>query len=400
MAELLSALQRLAWKIGLGGAQGRKGPGADAASADIALSLGNRPSGTHEGEKLKTADRCPYCSGKDIIRKGLRKKRYETQQLYFCNDCSRVFTPQKVKGKQFPLKVILDGLSLYNQGFTLEESCGLLKERYGLEMDCATLSRWVKEYAPICRYARMRDFGLKLFSAQQAVQSVKLYHRQVYNFMYHKAKLALILQDFKHSQFEPLREFLDLIAVECPHELFTDSRRASEVKPVFNLSQVLIREKTNFANRIADLVLQAVNDNKLRHETLQRFMLCNDSVTVATEVPLYLDPMDVEHMREKLGFVIPIEMERTLTGHLDILQVRNGSLHLLDYKPKAKKERPIEQLTLYALALSRLTGIRLFHMVCSWFDEEKTYIFYPLHVVYKKGKRPLKESEEQMGLPI
>ena len=69
----------------------------------------------------------------------------------------------------------------------------------------------------------------------------------------------------------------------------------------FDLSGVLFREKNNFACRIADLVLQAVNDNKLRHETLQRFMLANDSVTVACEVPVYIDSMDIEHMVNELA---------------------------------------------------------------------------------------------------
>jgi len=234
------------------------------------------------GARLNTATAKPACSS--TVR-GTRKTKYEVRQLFLCNGCGKTFTPQKVKGHSFPLKVILDGLSFYHTGFTLEASCGLLHERFGLEVKPSTLADWVKEFAPLCRYARMREFGLKLCSPHQAIQSVRLYHRQAFDFRYHRAKLALILQDFRHAPFEPLREFLDLVAVECPHQAFTEGRRASELKPCFDLSQVLIREKFNFANRMADLVLQAVNENKLRHETLQRFMLANDSVTVACEPP-------------------------------------------------------------------------------------------------------------------
>ena len=64
----------------------------------------------------------------------------------------------------------------------------------------------------------------------------------------------------------------------------------------------------------------------------------------------------------------PIEsfsLPKLITGHIDILQIRNGQIHILDYKPKAEKERPIEQLTLYAMALSRLTGLRLFAFKCA-----------------------------------
>ncbi|OYV62883.1 MAG: hypothetical protein B7X03_03900, partial [Parcubacteria group bacterium 21-58-10] len=71
----------------------------------------------------------------------------------------------------------------------------------------------------------------------------------------------------------------------------------------------------------------------------------------------------------------------------DFVQIRNGMVHILDYKPNASKEKPIEQLTWYALALSRLTGLRLFEFKCAWFDDKDYYEFYPLHIV-KKLQRP------------
>jgi len=133
-------------------------------------------------------------------------------------------------------------------------------------------------------------------------------------------------------------------------------------------------------------------------------MLANDSVTVATEVPVYIRREDIEHFENTLNFKVcedgllelkgqkkPVKMPRLLTGHIDLVQVRNGSVHILDYKPGAAKEKPIEQLTWYALALSRLTGLRLYNFVCGWFDEKDYFQFYPLHVVKKlqsKSKNP------------
>lgn len=171
----------------------------------------------------------------------------------------------------------------------------------------------------------------------------------------------------------------------CPHELFTTTTRASQAKKNsrFNLDQVAIEEKHNFATRIAHLVLPTAPSNRLRHETLQQFMLTNDSVTVATEVPIYLFPEDVAHLQHALGFNIPFQLQQPLTGHIDFLQIRNGAVHILDYKPDAPTNRPIEQLTLYALALSRLTGLRLFDFKCAWFNQDSYYEFFPLHVVHK-----------------
>ena len=41
----------------------------------------------------------------------------------------------------------------------------------------------------------------------------------------------------------------------------------------------------------------------------------------------------------------------------------------------------------YALALSRRTGLRLYDFVCAWFDEQHYFEFYPLHVVHKWGRK-------------
>lgn len=356
---------------------------------------------------LKTAEplaeniRCIYCAGSDVVKRGLRKKKLETVQLYFCHHCKRTFVWQRVKGKKFPLRIILEGLSLYNIGYTLEESCQRLKEQFGLEVKPSTLSDWVKEFEPLCRYARLRPYGLKLFSPNQVVQTVHLFHRQVYDFSVHKAKLALLLQEYKNNKFDNLREFLEAIQTECPHQFFQEGERSSELKVEFDLAEVLLREKKNFACRLSELVLQAVSDNKLRHKTLQNFMLANDSVTVAVEVPVYMDGMDVEHMQEELDFKIPLKLDKVLTGHIDILQLRNGAVHILDYKPNAsagKKAASITQLTIYALALSRLTGLRLYDFKCAWFDENSYFEFFPLHVVYKLRKKAKKDEPGQIRM--
>jgi ATP-dependent exoDNAse (exonuclease V) beta subunit len=160
---------------------------------------------------------------------------------------------------------------------------------------------------------------------------------------------------------------------DCPHRLFRESaktsNRSSKHKDIFNLDQVKITPRhNNTAVKNARFVLQSVANNKLRHETLQEFMLTNDSVTVAVEVPVILEKEDIDHFRKDLGFDVPLELEadQVITGHIDIVQIRNGKIRILDYKPRAKKERPVEQLTIYALALSCLTGLKLFHFKCAF----------------------------------
>ncbi len=67
-----------------------------------------------------------------------------------------------------------------------------------------------------------------------------------------------------------------------------------------------------------------------------------------------------------------------ITGHIDFLQVRNGCVHVLDYKPDARTNRPIAQLAIYALALTRrVPGLKLFDIKCAWFNEHEYCEIFP-----------------------
>ncbi len=358
------------------------------------------------------AMQCAYCAGIDIVKKGTREKMLEIVQLWYCNSCKRVFTPQSVKGKTYPLSIIIDGISYYNLGFSLEQSCKILKEKFGFDVQPSTLAAWVEEFKDLCRYYRYRPFAIKMCAPMETVVSVTLAHRQLYRFMFHQPKTRLIIrEDIKHSRFGPLAEFLSLVSSETPHQYFQEGLRMSETPLRFSKEQMIVRSKHNFANQLAAFALQGVKENKKRHEAVQKFMLANDTVTVATEVPVYIKRADLVHMQTQLGFEIykkegkgirkiekSDELPTLITGHIDFVQIRNGQIHILDYKPNAAKEKPIEQLTLYAMALSRLTGLRMYCFKCAWFDEKDYFEFFPLHVVYKKKgrKRNIRSDRKQI----
>ena len=347
---------------------------------------------------------CPYCLSKNFVRRGFRQKKMEKVQLYICLDCNKTFTQHITKGKHYTLPVIFDAISIYNLGYSLEETCRIVNRRDTLSKDltisATTLSNWLSETGELCRFSRMREYAIKKYAPKDMVISATLAHRQLYHYLFHRAKCELIIEeDFKHHRFGPLQEFLEMVPGECPHQYFQEGLRASEAPLTFSKREMIVRSKQNFATRLAAFVLQSVKDRKLRHDALQKFMLANDTVTVATEVPVYITRDDLEHMQTQLGFEIynstirgvhsatsEVKLPKLITGHIDILQIRNGQIHILDFKPEAAKERPIEQLTLYAMALSRLTGLRLFEFKCAWFDEKDYFEFFPLHVLLKPRK--------------
>ena len=94
-------------------------------------------------------------------------------------------------------------------------------------------------------------------------------------------------------------------------------------------------------------------------------MLINDSSTIACEVPVYLTKNDIEYLRSK-GFNLNFENYRTpITGHIDVLQIRNGLIHILDYKPEANKVNAVNQLIIYALSLASRTKLAVKDFKCA-----------------------------------
>jgi ATP-dependent exoDNAse (exonuclease V) beta subunit len=213
----------------------------------------------------------------------------------------------------------------------------------------------------------------------------------VYEFAYHRAKLAFLrdgtldgkraLGPISTARFWTLANFLESIPQTCPHDLFQseDGSRGSQLAPDFlALDKLIVVKKQNVATDTAALILPAVGSNYERHPKLQRFMLANDSTTIAVEVPVWISKDDITAIEREHGIRHgSVTAERSITGHIDFLQVRNGAVHILDYKPDARTNKPIAQLTVYALALSRLTGVKLFDIKCAWFNESEYCEFFP-----------------------
>jgi hypothetical protein len=346
---------------------------------------GARPS------SIKPPDRCPYCNSARLIKKGVRKKKLETVPLYRCRSCGRTFAPgpRAVRNKTYPLAEILEAFTLYDRGATLEETAARISSRHGHRVAPSTISRWLSQHPRLTTYRRLRDRGRRLFTPTQVIRAHKLYHRQVYEFAYHRAKLAFLkdgtLDDKRASRptltarFAAVADFLESIPTACPHDLFRreEGARSSQLDlGSSDPARVIVVVKQNAATEMASLILPTVGTNYERHPKLQRFMLANDSTTIAVEVPVWLDADDIAALNKEHGIRLP--PNGAITGHIDFLQMRNGALHILDYKPDARTNKPVAQLTIYALALTRrIPGLRLFDIKCAWFNEDQYCEFFP-----------------------
>ena len=297
---------------------------------------------------------CPICACMLTVKNGVRRNRLQVLQVFRCTECLHRFTGAAGRNKTYPLHIILESVSTFNLGYSLTETQRVLRRRHHREIPERTISSWLNEYRPLSTYSRLRLQGRKLLRPETLLRSHTFHHQQVYRFQLHRAKMELLTQPTGQSvahnfaDIASLKKYLASIEIHFPHHLFQTTGHRSSKFPI-DLNPPITR-KENHATRTAALVLPTSRNNKKRHETLQRFMLINDSVTLAVEVPVFLTKDDIGYYRSR-GFDLDFD-SAVITGHIDFLQIRNGHIHILDYKPEARKETHAHvQLTIYALAL-------------------------------------------------
>lgn len=142
----------------------------------------------------KHPDACPHCGSHNVRRRGTRKKKLEIVQLWRCASCKRVFTPgpAALHNKTYPLRMILSALTDYNLGYSLAETAARLKKKTNRTVSPSTITNWLHEYRKHCSYVRLRAAGRVRFRPEETIRSIKLYHRQIYAFAYHRPKLEFL----------------------------------------------------------------------------------------------------------------------------------------------------------------------------------------------------------------
>src|ERR1019366_579699 len=122
-------------------------------------------------------------------------------------------------------------------------------------------------------------------------------------------------------------------------------------------------------------------------------MLANDSFTIACEVPVYLTGEEVEGYRSRGFFIALPQVAKPITGHIDVVQVRSGFIHLLDYKPNAATIDPLNQLVVYALAFAGRAQLPLKLFKCAWFDEKDYFELFPWQAVWRMTGLPRESGQ-------
>src|ERR1700681_5084849 len=104
----------------------------------------------------KRPERCPHCASTSITRKGTRRKKIEIVQLWRCASCKRVFTPTPavLRDKTYPLRIVLDAITLYDLGYSFEATANKIRARHGHRVSRSTVAVWLDAHRSLTTYAR------------------------------------------------------------------------------------------------------------------------------------------------------------------------------------------------------------------------------------------------------
>ena len=314
---------------------------------------------------------CPNCASKRIKKHSIARAKLQTTQRYLCKICKKTFTlKQELKSKSYPAGIILSSISLYNLGYSQAEVQKLISKKHKTKVPQRTISNWINEFKQLAPYGRLRQQAKSQFSSENMIEQFEFLHNNLnYKYQIHNFKLNYLTGN--NEKLQRLKQYLEKIPTkDFPHHIFKSdhnikekSDRASQTS--FSALSIRPLSKQNLANKLCKLALNLAKSNKERHEKIQEFMLTNDSTTTAAEIPIYLTHDDLLYFNSR-GFMLnPNNFNTPITGHIDILQIRNNLIHILDYKPNAKKENPLHQLTIYALALASKTKLPLTLFKCA-----------------------------------
>ena len=221
--------------------------------------------------------RCRICGGKKVIGKGKRRTKHGFRQLYYCKDCGKGFVDCKMSNKTYSPNVIVNAMSMYNLGNTLEESARCTNSRFKVKISKPSLHGWLKEFSDICTYRRIRNKMLKIYGKDVLFARTFEHKGLAYDFRYHTAKLEVLCSD----GFSGLEEYVKGFEEGCPKFFGDIENRCSQMKIDIDVRK---QGRYNNACKLADFALKSCRTNKERHSVVENFMLINDSSTVACEV--------------------------------------------------------------------------------------------------------------------
>ena len=243
--------------------------------------------------------KCLHCNdSKYVIKAGLRNTRQGTIQKYYCKTCGKYFTDKTQPHSQYPLHVILYTVESYNKGYTVKQAKKLTGKKYRYSPPTRTIYSWINRYQDILNMLKLRKkYNL---DPEELLKTYRFQHQQIYPFTYHNLKLNLY-----SKKLPQLRRYINWIKRSLPTKIFLNGPRASSTE--FKHNKKTKQKKSNITE-LTKLALTTSQKNKSAHGTIEQFFLINDSNTICTELPVFINPDETDI----------IKLDLPLTGHIAV----------------------------------------------------------------------------------
>jgi len=90
---------------------------------------------------------CKFCDSGNIVKKGLRRNKTSTMQVFRCKDCKRRFTANfGFERKQHDDRTITGALQMYYAGMSVRDISDYY-EMMGVDVSFKTVYNWIDEYS-------------------------------------------------------------------------------------------------------------------------------------------------------------------------------------------------------------------------------------------------------------
>ena len=92
---------------------------------------------------------CKYCDSGNIIKKGLKKNKNNTLQIFKCNDCKRKFTANfGFEKMRYDSVIITRALQMYYSGMSVRDIADCF-EQEEIKVNYSNIYRWVEKYSKL-----------------------------------------------------------------------------------------------------------------------------------------------------------------------------------------------------------------------------------------------------------
>ena len=104
------------------------------------------------------SQKCIYCSSKNVVKNGTRKRKVRVKKSFLCRSCKRQFVePDGFERMRHKPEEIIRAVHLHEDGFSLAKTQNHLWQHDGVKVTRWTISQWTSKYSLFLKSDKFRS---------------------------------------------------------------------------------------------------------------------------------------------------------------------------------------------------------------------------------------------------